>query len=124
MRPFQILGFSRLIWAKCASISARRSRSNGHARFSTFRSSAVTRWMTALLGIHPRRLGLLDIFVGVGLGYIDIGLGDLRRAFAEHREHGSGALGVHLAGLRIHRDGVLERGEIERLILADHLLRH
>src|SRR5689334_20255045 len=100
-------GFSRCFSAKCASISARRSCANGHARCSTFSSSAVTRWMTASLraslAIHPRRLlGLLDELVGEGLADVDMGLGHFRIALAEHREHGVGALRVHLAGLRIH----------------------
>ena len=71
-----------------------------------------------------RLLDLLDKSVGAGLADVDIGLGDLGRAFAEHREHRVGALGVHHAGLRIHRDRVLQRGEIELLVLADDFLRH
>src|SRR6266511_6391124 len=57
----------------------------------------------------PMEWDLIDEFIGVRLGEIDVGLGDFRHRLAEHGEHGFRALGVHAAGGGIHRDRVPER---------------
>src|SRR6185437_10463224 len=72
------------------------------------RSPVATRLLAdAQLGIR-----LLGEGVAVGLRQIDMRRRHFRRRLAEYREHRFGALRIHLAGRRIHRDRVLERGEI------------
>ncbi len=53
-----------------------------------------------------------------------MGGGDVGRTDAEHVEHGLGALGVHQAGGRKHRQRVLQRGEIGLLVGADEVVWH
>src|SRR5690348_12576073 len=84
------------------------------------RSPGATRLLAdAQLGIR-----LLGEGVAVGLGQVDMRGRHFRRRLAEHGEHRLGALGVHPAGRRVHRDRVLEGGEVERLVTADHVGRH
>src|SRR6516162_723763 len=94
-----------------------------HPNYSMFILSVRRRGPTPEL--LPQLLGrLLDKAVGVGLGKIDLGLGNFGRGLAEHGEHRLRAFRVHAAGGRVHRNGVLECGEIERLVGADQLVRH